>query len=335
MRKWRNIAVLLLPPMLDGCKGWQSALDPQGPAARHLANLYWAFFGICLVVWLLVTGALIVALIRRRASRSDPLHRELESELRSGRIIAAATGVTALILVLFTGLSYATQKRLYTPREAAITIKLTGHQWWWNIQYEDEHPSRTFTTANEMHIPVGTTIRLKLESSDVIHSFWVPNLTGKQDLIPGRQNVLAIAADAPGVHRGQCAEFCGWQHANMSLLVIAEPPDAFERWREVQISARKPPEDDVRKRGEAVFLSSSCVMCHAIRGTDAGSRVGPDLTHLASRKTLAAGMLPLTKGHLAGWIVDPQSIKPGSRMPRPDLRGEDVNPLVAYLSGLQ
>jgi cytochrome c oxidase subunit 2 len=212
---------------------------------------------------------------------------------------------------------------------------VTGYQWWWEIQYEDDDPSRNFTTANEIHIPAGAPVRIKLASSDVIHSFWVPNLFGKQDLIPGQENEIRFVAERPGTYRGQCAEYCGFQHAHMSFFVVAESKDVFEAWRDKQIKSAEPPADPERQHGQQVFLSSPCALCHAIRGTEAGGRVGPDLTHLMSRRSIAAGTLPTSRGTVAAWIVDPQSIKPGNNMPLVTVSPDDLHALVSYLEGLE
>jgi cytochrome c oxidase subunit II len=236
---------------------------------------------------------------------------------------------------VLTGLSFATQKAIVADPEPGVTLRLTGHQWWWEVTYEDPQPSRSFTTANEIHLPVGVPVRLRLGSGDVIHSFWVPNLAGKMDLITGRETELRFTPERVGSYRGQCAEFCGWQHAHMGLLVVVEPRETFEAWREAQIAPAALPENDERRRGEEVFLASPCVMCHTVRGTPAGGRTGPDLTHLASRQSIAAGTLPLTRGSLAAWIVDPQAIKPGVHMPVVPLEPGEVDPLAAYLAGLR
>jgi cytochrome c oxidase subunit 2 len=176
---------------------------------------------------------------------------------------------------------------------------------------------------------------IELRSTDVIHSFWPPNLSPKRDLIPGYVNSLWFRADTPGIYRAQCAEYCGHQHAKMAMLVVAEPPDSFAQWLVQQRDTAHTPADSLGLRGQEVFLASSCVMCHAIAGTPAGSRIGPDLTHLASRRTIAAGTLPNNRGNLAGWIVDPQRIKPGAKMPPNQLSPPDLNALLAYLESLR
>ena len=204
-----------------------------------------------------------------------------------------------------------------------------------SVRYLSDDPSQIVTTANEIHIPVGRPVMIRGTSHDVIHSFWVPNLHGKRDLIPSRITTEWIEADRPGRFRGQCAEFCGLQHAHMALWVIAESDDEFARWRERQLQPALPPSDPVKARGRDVFLNHACVFCHTIQGTTAAGQIGPDLTHLASRSTIAAGTLPNTKGNLGGWIVDPQNIKPGNHMATVDLKPEDLQPLLDYLGSLQ
>jgi cytochrome c oxidase subunit II len=315
----------------------QSALDPAGPAAARILDLFWLFAGVCGVVYLLVIAALVWAVLRRRArgGAAEP-YPEAGVERRLGRVVGGAVGVTVVILAVFVVASFATDRslaRLAEPED--LQIQVIGHQWWWEVRYEYGLPSRSFTTANEIHIPVGRTVRVRLSSPDVIHSFWVPNLHGKTDLIPGLDNETMLRADRPGVYRGQCAEYCGLQHAHMGLLVIADEPDAFGAWYERQLKPAAEPAGDIERRGRDLFLASSCVMCHRIRGTLAGATVGPDLTHLASRQTLAAGTLPNTRGHLGAWIADPQHIKPGTNMPIPGIDGSALNPLVSYLSSLE
>jgi len=313
----------------------QSALDPAGPQAHELAHLFWIFSAVLGAIWLAVMLALALSLWARRPTHADPLDTDPAVERRHAvvvTVLAVATGVAVLVL---TGLSYASQKRLFAVEEEAVTIRVTGHQWWWEVRYEEPDASRTFTTANEIHVPVGRPIKVKLNASDVIHSFWVPSLMGKQDLITGRENDIRFVAERPGVYRGQCAEFCGFQHAHMGLLVIAEPQEDFDGWRDGQIKAADPPDDPERQKGQEAFLTKPCVMCHAVRGTPAGGRIGPELTHVASRRTLAAGTLPMSRGNLAAWIVDPHGIKPGVNMPLIKLEPDELNSIVAFLEGLK
>jgi cytochrome c oxidase subunit II len=334
MRRSVPLFVLLVLP-LGGCQGWQSVLDAQGPAASSLARMFWIFVAVLATVWVLTMIALLLSLRRRRPADADPLATDPGTERRMTITISVAVGLTLVTVISLTGLSYAAQKVLFAHKDGALTLLVTGRQWWWQITYEDAQPNRVFTTANEIHIPVGEPVLIKLESSDVIHSFWVPSLTGKIDAITGRQNQLQIQADRPGIYRGQCAEYCGLQHAHMGLLVVAESREDFERWREHQISSAIPPGDEERQRGMEVFLSKPCVMCHQIRGTDAGGKIAPDLTHVGSRHTIAAGTLETTRGNIAAWIVDPHGVKPGVNMPTIQLEPEEVQPLASYLEGLK
>ena len=214
-------------------------------------------------------------------------------------------------------------------------MRVTGHQWWWQVDYQDPIHSRRLTTANEIHVPVGRRVRLEVRSADVIHSFWAPNLHGKIDLIPGYGGATSFRADRAGVYRGRCAEYCGLQHAKMDFVIVAEPPERFAAWYEAQLRSAPAPADTLQQKGQQVFLSKGCALCHTIRGTPAGSRVGPDLTHLASRRTIAAGTLPNTRGHLAGWVSDPQKIKPGVKMPPNQLASDELHALLDYLQSLK
>jgi cytochrome c oxidase subunit 2 len=326
-------AVLL---SLGGCAGWQSALDPKGPAACELARLIWFFTGLCTVVWILVMIVVVISLFRRRLPAGDPLALNAASERGKTMVVIAALGVTAVILIGLTLLSFFANRTLAAiGSDAALTIRVTGHQWWWEVRYENAQPSRILTTANEIHIPAGESVRLLLTSADVIHSFWIPSLAGKLDLIPGHMNVLDIKADKPGVYRGQCAEFCGAQHANMGTFIIADPRPKFDAWLNDQLQSAAVPTSAEAKAGEKLFLKHACVMCHKISGTKAGGTVAPDLTHIASRQTLAAGTLTMSRGNLAAWIADPQGIKPGSNMPVVALSGDELNAIVSYLEGLK
>jgi cytochrome c oxidase subunit 2 len=210
-----------------------------------------------------------------------------------------------------------------------------GYQWWWEVTYGDAQPARVFTTANEIHVPVGRRVSIELAAADVIHSFWVPNLAGKQDLISGRDNQIAFTADRAGIYRGQCAEFCGLQHAHMGLLVVAQSPDEFDVWRNAQLASATAPGDAEQQGGERVVTGKACAACHTIRGTAAAGTLGPDLTHLASRSYIAAGVLPMTRGSLAAWIADPQTIKPGNNMPMVPLTADELRAASAYLASLK
>ena len=308
----------------------QSILHPAGVQAARVSHLWWVMFWICAVVWAAVAVAALVAIARGRRGSSTA------TDAQIGRSITVAGGlsVAALLGLLFQ--SILTGRALDTLRSPdALRIQVTGNQWWWDVQYEHAVPSLRVTTANEIHIPVGRAIRFDLLSTDVIHSLWIPNLQGKIDLVPGRLNELWLRADQPGVYRGQCAEYCGLQHAKMALVVVADSPDDFERWLAANRAPAPPPTTPEQQRGRDIFERGPCAMCHTIAGTSAGGRSAPDLTHLASRSTIGAGTLPNTKGYLAGWIADPQHIKPGNRMPPPGLNGEELQAVLAYLETLK
>ena len=212
---------------------------------------------------------------------------------------------------------------------------VTGHQWWWEVDYFDPVSQNRIKTANEIHVPVGRPVYFDMTSSDVIHSFWAPNLSGKKDLIPGHRTKTWFRADTAGIYRGQCAEFCGHQHAKMAFFIVAEPKAEFDKWVLAQRQPAAKPADSIQAKGEEIFLNGTCSMCHNVTGTSAGSNVGPDLTHLASRFTIGAGALPNNRGNLAGWIMDPQSIKPGAKMPPNQLDGRSLQALLAYLENLK
>ena len=304
----------------------QSALHPAGPGAASINSLWWLMFWTCTIVYVLVMLAVLFA-VRRRAGTDE------RTLLRS---VASASAATVVILFGLLFASVVTGRAIGSLGSAeGLVVDVTGNQWWWDVEYHNPDPSLRVRTANELHLPVGRQVRIQLKSSDVIHSFWVPNLHGKMDLIPGRQTVLWLQADTPGVYRGQCAEYCGLQHAHMAFSVIAESPDDFERWLAAQRTTAPPPATLEQSRGLQVVERGPCAMCHTVRGTAAGGRTAPDLTHLATRSTIAAGTAPNTRGYLAGWIADPQHMKPGAKMPATGLSAEDLQAVLAYLETLK
>ena len=313
---------------------YQSALDAAGPYADALERLWWFFLIACTIVWV-VTSAFIILAIIRGGRRTEP---DLTNEgtRRSSIWVGAGLIATAGILIAMLVVSVATGREI-SPFAAryAHDIKVTGHQWWWQIQYDNPRADLIAETANELHLPVGEAARIELTSSDVIHSFWIPNLHGKRDLIPGKKSYLVIRADKPGIYRAQCAEFCGMQHAKMGFVVIVEPKADFERWLRTQRTPAPHPKNADQQRGQQVFLTTSCVMCHTIKGTPAGSRTGPDLTHVGSRRTLGAAVIPNTRGNLSGWIADAGSVKPGVLMPPNPLEPDDLHAVVVYLESLK
>jgi cytochrome c oxidase subunit 2 len=257
-------------------------------------------------------------------------------------VVIAAVIVSVAILFTLLFIDFFTGRAIYALGDSEMTggdpveIKITGHQWWWEVQYENQaQPSKMMMTANELHVPVGRPVKLSLNSTDVIHSFWVPNMHGKKDLVPGHPTEMWLRAEKPGTFRGQCAEFCGLQHAHMRLTFVADAPEAFEQWMQGQSADAATPTNPTAQRGAEVFLSNQCMMCHSINGTNARATVGPDLTHVGSRAMLASGAIPNTRGYLAGWIANPQNIKPGVRMPPNQLASDDLNALVDYLESLK
>jgi cytochrome c oxidase subunit II len=324
-------AVLTLP----NCTGWQSALDPQSPQSDQLEHLFIIFLVVSAIVWIAVMAVLFLGISRRNGRRDQPLAARTTFERSAGRIVASAGAATTLIVLGLSIVSYRTQGAIFGKAPDSLMVKVIGHQWWWEIQYEAKGPYLEFNTANEIRVPVGKPVTVKLETADVIHSFWVPSLMGKMDLINGQQNAIQFTASNAGVYRGQCAEFCGLQHAHMAFTVVALPPDEFSAWRNAQISSAATPHDTLAQQGELFFRSKGCALCHSIRGTPAGGQLGPDLTHLAGRTTIAAGALHFSPGALAAWIADPQHIKPGNYMPRMPIHSDELVAIVHYLENLR
>lgn len=319
-----TLTAIAMAAGLVGCEGerTQSALHPASPAAASVARLWWILLAVCGGYFLLVMLLLFIAIFRSSRQPAAPPR-------YGGRvfIITGGVAVPAIILVSFLFFSLQTTRALQTP-ESALTIQVNGHQWWWGIEY----PDQDVITANEIHIPVGEPVALELTSADVIHSLWVPELQGKIDLLPWRTTSFWIEADRPGVFRGQCAEYCGLQHAHMALDVVALPPGEFAAWvaqRQTPIPEADPEE------GHQVFLQAGCASCHTVRGTAASGKVGPDLTHIGSRRTIGAGLLRNNYGNLAGWVANPQAIKPGIEMPPTHLEPGELHLLVQYLTGLE
>ena len=311
-------------------------LDPAGPHAAGIVRYWWLTFWVSVVVLGAVSIVLVYAILRRRSSGSLPAPFTPDHERGTAVGVWIATALTVVtLLVLLTGSVLTSRALSSSDPHNALTIQVTGNQWWWDVEYQDPEPARRVRTANEIHIPVGRPVLIRTRSRDVIHSFWVPALNGKKDNIPDHPSSVWLKAERPGVFAGQCAEFCGYQHAHMRLLVTAEPADVFDAWLTAQRAVAPEPMDPVARRGRDVFLAGSCALCHTILGTPAGARTGPDLTHLASRTTLGAGTMPNTIGHLAGWIVDPQGVKPGARMPATSVGADDLQALLAYLGSLR
>jgi cytochrome c oxidase subunit 2 len=307
------------------------SLDPQGPVAEAMADLWWLMLGLGVAVFLAVALLLAVALARRRSAAEPRAEREASN--RFGRWLVVG-GVVLPLIILVVVFGATVQAMRFVPAEApsdALVVEIVGHQWWWEVHY----PEQGVTTANEVHIPVGRQVALQLTSADVIHSFWVPSLAGKMDLLPDGTNTLVLQADELGEHRSQCAEFCGLQHTNHGLVVVAEPEEAFASWVAGQQEPAVEPADAAAQRGQDVFLGANCVDCHAIRGTTADATDGPDLTHVASRASLGAGTLPNTPQDLAAWVANPHTSKSGVEMPAAELADEELDALLAYLESLE
>jgi cytochrome c oxidase subunit II len=342
MRLFRHASRVLMLACccaMVACSGIQSALDPAGPGAARIDDIWRLMLLVCTAVFALVMMALLWAIARRRRPALDPAAQTMRPdrwrERRMAQVVGAAVAATVAIVFLFVLASYRVGRALVAQPAAPLSIDVTGQRWWWDVRYNDPVLSESFSTANEIHIPVGRAVELTLRSTDVIHSFWVPNLHGKRDLIPGQVNTLSLQSDRPGIFRGQCAEFCGLQHAHMALYVVAEPEDEFARWQARQRQPAPEPTTDAQRRGRDVFMSSSCVLCHTIAGTSAAAVTGPNLTHVASRLSLAAGTLPNTRAYLASWVIDPQQHKPGNNMPPNLLGSEDLQALLSYLETLR
>ncbi|MBC7944251.1 MAG: cytochrome c oxidase subunit II [Burkholderiales bacterium] len=327
---------------LSACSGIQSVFNPHGPNARHTAQIGWVMFIGGALIFLVVAAFAVYAVLRKPAKRGWISHRGF---IIGGGIVFPLITLTALLIYDFRA-ARAIVAGLASP---ALTIEVVGEQWWWRVRYlggsdvdesvvvdADAADKGIVISANEIHIPAGRSVTFALKSADVIHSFWVPNLAGKLDMIPGRTTKLRMQADHAGVFRGQCAEYCGGPHAKMAFYVVAHEPEEFERWLAHERTPAQPPGTRFLAEGQRLFLETSCAVCHQIRGTAARGQVGPDLTHVGNRLSIGAGILPNNTGTLAGWIASSQHLKPGNRMPSFDaFTGEELRALAAYLESLK
>jgi cytochrome c oxidase subunit 2 len=310
--------------------------------AEHIAHLWWFMFGVSVFVFVAVMVAMSLGLARRGERGVEPAEieplppTETPLEKRLGIWVGGSVGATVVLLFVLLVVSISTGSQIAGLHSRnPVSIQVIGHQWWWEVIYPNPQADQTVVTANEIHIPVGVPVVINSTSQDVIHSFWAPQIHGKRDLIPGYQTAVWIEADEPGHFRGQCAEFCGAQHAKMAFSIIAEPAASFQNWLQQQIKPAADSADPEVQHGREVFLTHSCVMCHTVRGTGAGSRVGPDLTHVGSREMIGAETISNTAGNLGGWIADSQGIKPGNKMPPNNIPGDELNALIRYLQSLQ
>lgn len=326
----RPLAILVIGFTLAGCS--RGGLDPSGPEAVRINETT----TVMTVAAVVVTAIVVAIWIWAAMSPGDPglseTGQDHDDEARTERryIIGGGIVLPGLVLASLFGLGLWTMTR--TPQKGPLEIEVVGHQFWWEVTYSDgPGMSGTFETANELHVPVGTDVTVRLRSDDVIHSFWVPELVGKVDLIPGRESRMHFSATEPGTYAGYCAEFCGLQHAWMKFEVVAEQPDVFAAWAARQAQPAPDPATTLAQRGREVFTGRSCVGCHAIRGVANEGELGPDLTHLAGRDEIGAGVLALDEANLSAWISNAQRIKGGSKMPPQDLPPDDLDALVAYL----
>ena len=306
----------------------QSVMSPAGTAAHTVAGISEVLFVGAAIIFVAVMALLAWALFRRVTAR--PVH---------GKIWLWGGGVIFPVVVLVSLMVYTMQRApgwLATAPPNALLISITAHLWWWEVRYLDPVSGQDITLANELHLPVGRPVKLGLNSADVIHSFWVPALAGKRDMVPGRVNHLLVQATQAGVYRGQCAEFCGEQHARMALHVVASAPAEFDAWLAAQARPAAVPGSALLVQGQQTFMAQRCNACHTVRGVAEDSRLGPDLTHVGSRLYLAAGTLPNQRGNMAHWIADTQGVKPGARMPSsPDIDAATLNALAAWLEHLK
>ncbi len=329
LRAGKRFVFLVIFFFICGCAGSPSVLDPGGPKAQQVAGLTWLIFGLGTVIFVVVAIIFGLALVRA-SRRSGPLPAEPAGHrmILIGGIVLPAVLLTGLM-----GITVRTGLELERVREdEALVVEVTGWQYWWEVRY----PQHDVLTANEIHIPTGRTVELRLTSVDVIHSFWVPQIAYKVDMIPGQTNALKIEASEPGRYRGQCAEFCGIQHAKMALHLVAESPQSFASWVDQMSEPASAAGGPLVERGRAIFMARACSACHGIQGTEARGTAAPDLTHLMRREYLAAGTVLNTPENLASFITRAQALKQGSSMPSfTDLDQDSLAALIAFLTSLE
>ena len=342
MQKKRYIATGLLAAALGGPAAARAAtpldyLTGYGSKADPVVQLTWGVLLISIAVVAIITLLVIASVSRGRAQPIPATPgQSLAVEREEGGLNWLWIGVGLSTLVLLFSVVWTMEviaKVNAPPAKPALTIEVTGHQWWWEVHYDNPDPSRVFTTANEIHIPTGVPVAFKLIGADVIHSFWVPKLSGKTDMIPGQTNTMWFDAEKPGVYQGQCAEYCGPEHSLMKIVVVAEPPDDFKAWWDKQLQS--PPTPSGQAFAGQIAFGTHCGSCHAVRGTDAMGILGPDLSHIASRKMIAANIFSNTPQNLTKWISDPQGLKPEALMQKPELTGAELADIRAYVETLK
>ena len=336
----RHLALLAGTFALAGCGNVQTMMGGDGEHGEQFVTLFVIFLIVTASVYALVIGFLIAALLRRKRSDSEAHVVDARTHHRSSTYLKPVLiGWTALIVVGLAGLTIASfffdRSHAAASTGEKLAINVTAHQFWWDVEYVHGDASVRLRTANELHLPVGVPVRLRLHSTDVIHSLWIPNLAGKQDLIPGRDADLNLLPTKVGLYRGRCAEFCGVQHTHMALDVTVESRADFQRWWASQVQPAAPPATPLARAGLEYVTKRECRMCHNITGTLANGRVAPDLTHVASRRSIAAGTLPMNRGNLYAWVADPQAQKPGNHMPTIGMEPQELHAVIAYLEGLK
>lgn len=335
----RRLASILLGILLAGCVGAPSSLAPASPNARVISHLMWTIFGIAAFVFVVVEGLLLYAALRFRHKGGNDIKQErlpdqIEGNTRLETSWTLAPAVVLAILFVISTIALYSVVSLPDPAAAGnaptVHVQVIGHQWWWEFRY----PDLGIVTANEYHVPVNSVVRLTVESADVIHSYWAPQLGGKIDVIPGHINQTWFKVTEANTYSGQCAEYCGAEHAEMRFTVVAESPEQFQAWVKAQQASPAAMAGEAAA-GEQLFMKSACIGCHTINGTNARGQVGPNLTHLASRKNIAGGVLENTPQNLAAWIANPPGVKPGVKMPNLGLTPDQINTIVAYLESLK
>ena len=311
-----------------------SALAPAGVQAARIHQLWTGTLWLCTAMFAAVLLALLLALMR--SAKAEHAAYAKAPAGRTGPWVRGATILCGVLLACLVAVDVWTDHMLARqPVGQALRFEMIAYQWWWEARYPAADGQPAFGVSGDLHVPVGQPLVATLKSADVIHSFWVPNLHGKKDMIPGRTTTIAFQADKPGLFRGQCAEFCGAEHALMAFGLVADSPADYARWHAAQQAPAAPPTTAEALRGQAIFLASNCAACHTVRGTSASGGLGPDLTHVASRKQIAAGTVPNDAEHLLRWVRDPQSLKPGATMPASTLPPDDLQDVVTYLVHLR
>jgi cytochrome c oxidase subunit II len=333
LTRWVIVPLLMLlsAVLFGGCANSPNVLDPAGPVAKKESDLFWIILVVATIIFVGVTGVLVYSILRFRERPDMPQPRQIHGNTTIEIVWTIVPSVVLFIVLFFT---IFTMVGLAQPQTSNVVhVRAIGHQWWWEFQYTDTSP--VVVTGDEMHVPLGTVVQVDLRSDNVIHSFWVPQLTGKTDVIPGHNNQLWLQADRTGSYRGECAEYCGLQHAHMDFVVVADSADVYQSWLQGQEAVAAAPLTDAQMRGQSLFLHEGCIACHSIAGVSSVGHIGPNLTHFGSRQLIAGGVLDNTPENLTTWLSGPQTVKPGNDMVIPTLSPDQISDLVAYLESLK